>query len=56
MMDSLVRFPNVFCDNCRKVQPMIFDVLKADEKREHDCADLVCGECKSIIATLHADR
>jgi hypothetical protein len=33
---------------------MIFDVLKADEKNDHDAADIVCGHCKSIIATLHA--
>jgi hypothetical protein len=26
--------------------------MKANDKNEHDAAD--CGECKSIIATLHA--
>jgi hypothetical protein len=33
---------------------MIFDVKKANNKNEHDAADIVCGECKSIMATLHA--
>jgi hypothetical protein len=33
---------------------MIFDVLKANDENEHDAADIVCAECKSIIATLHA--
>jgi hypothetical protein len=31
---------------------MIFDVMKANEKNDHDAADIVCDECKSIIATL----
>ena len=39
---------------CNKVQPLLFDVLKANDKNEHDAADIVCAECKSIIATLHA--
>jgi hypothetical protein len=33
---------------------MIFDVMEANEKNDHDVADIVCDECKSIIATLHA--
>ena len=56
MTSTLERFPNVFCDNCRKVQPMIFDVLEADEKNTQAAADIVCAECKSIMATLYAAR
>ena len=52
----LERFQNVFCDNCRKVQPMIFDVLEADEKNTREAADIVCAECKSIMATLCASK
>jgi hypothetical protein len=33
---------------------MIFDVMKANDKNDHDAADIVCAECNSIIATLHA--
>jgi hypothetical protein len=33
---------------------MIFDAMKANDKNDHDTADIVCAECKSIIATLHA--
>ena len=51
-MDVLKRFPRVWCPTCGKTQPMIFDVMKANG--DHDPADIVCGECKSIIATLHA--
>ena len=31
---------------------MIFDVMKANDKNERDAADIVCNECKSVIATL----
>ena len=53
-MDVLKRFPRVWCHACGKTQPMIFDVMKASDKNDHDAADIVCCECKSIIATLHA--
>jgi hypothetical protein len=53
-MDRLDHFPRVWCPTCNKVQRLIFDVLKANDKNEHDAADIVCAECKSIIATLHA--
>ena len=33
---------------------MIFDLMKANDKNDHDTGDIVCGECKSIISTLHA--
>ena len=33
-----------------RAPPLIFDVLKANDKNEHDAADIVCAECKSIIA------
>jgi hypothetical protein len=29
-MDLTERFPSVDCDSCKKVQPLIFGVLKAD--------------------------
>src|SRR5215510_4577098 len=52
-MDALARFPRVWCPTCNKTQPMIFDVMKANGKNDHEAADIVCDECKSIIATLH---
>jgi hypothetical protein len=54
VMDIVEPFPFVYCDTCKKVQPMIFDVLKADKVSDHDAADIVCDECKSVIATLPA--
>ena len=35
---------------------MVFDVMKADNKNDHEAADIVCGHCKSIVATLHAPK
>jgi len=53
-MDTLERFPRVWCDTCRKIQRMIFDVMKANGKNDDDSADVICAECRSVIATLHA--
>jgi hypothetical protein len=55
-MDTFERFPLVWCDTCGKTQPMMFDVMQANDKNDHDAADIICGECKSIIATLHARK
>jgi Phage terminase large subunit gpA, ATPase domain len=56
MTDRLERFSYVWCDTCEKIQPMTFDMMPADDQNDHDAADIVCNECKSIIATLHAAR
>src|SRR6516164_433284 len=52
-MDVLARCSRVWCPSCNKTRPMIFDVMKANDKNDHDVADIICEECKSIIATLH---
>jgi hypothetical protein len=56
MTDRLERFPFVWCNTCEKIQPMIFEVMPAIDKSIHDAATIVCRECKSVIATLHAAR
>jgi hypothetical protein len=38
-MDTLERFPRVWCDTCEAIQSMVFDVMKADDKTDHDAAD-----------------
>jgi hypothetical protein len=53
-MDLLERFPRAWCDACQKLQPVTLDVMKADDKNDHDAADIICEECKSILVTLHA--
>ena len=39
-MDLLERFPSAWCGTCEKVQPIIFDVMKASDKNHHDAADI----------------
>ena len=41
-------------DTCETVRPIVLDMMKAKEKHDHDAADIVCEECKSILVTLHA--
>ncbi|HZO51753.1 MAG TPA: hypothetical protein VFB63_03505 [Bryobacteraceae bacterium] len=56
LMDELTKaFPNVWCPNCNKVQPMKIAVMKANDRNDHDAADILCGECKFVVATLHAE-
>jgi hypothetical protein len=40
-MDTLQRFPLVWCPTCEKTQKMIFDVMSAGGKNDHDAADIV---------------
>jgi hypothetical protein len=55
-MDELSKaFPNVWCPNCGKVQLMVFAPMKANDLNDHDAADILCGECRFVIATLHAE-
>jgi hypothetical protein len=56
MRNLLARFPQVWCPTCNKTQPMIFDAMKANDKKDYDVADIICDECKSIITTLHGPR
>ena len=55
-MPSLDEFPNVYCPTCRRVQPARFEILKADAYIDHASIDIVCSECRSVIASLHADK
>jgi hypothetical protein len=55
-MVSLDDFPNVYCPACRRVQPARYEVLKADAYNNHDSLDIVCSECRSGIASIHADN
>ena len=40
---------------CGKVQPMEFATMKANDRNDHDAADILCRECKFVVATLHAE-
>src|SRR5262245_43439618 len=49
--DTLERFPLVWCPTCGKKQKMI--LVMPGGQNDDAAADIVCGHCKSIIATLH---
>ena len=38
----------------RKLWPIVVEVLKADDKNDHDAADIMCDECISVLVCLHA--
>ena len=46
----------MWCPNCDKLQPMVLAPMKADERNPDDAADMPCGECHFIIATLYAEK
>src|SRR5262249_55634395 len=52
-MDILEQFSRVWCPTCNKTQPMIFDVMKANDKNDHDAADTAPNESKSVMPTQH---
>jgi hypothetical protein len=50
-MDTLERFPLVWPPTCEKTQKMIFAEMRANDKNDHDAADILCDVCKSVVAT-----
>jgi hypothetical protein len=55
-MDELVKaFPIVWCPNCRRVQPMVFIPMKANEHNAHDAADIM-RRMSVVVATLYAGK
>jgi hypothetical protein len=55
-MALLDRFPFAWCPTCQKLRPVVLEVLKADDKNDHDAADIICDECLSVLVSLHAQR
>ena len=54
-MDVLAQFSRVWCPTCNKTQPMIFDVMKANDKNDQDAADIVCDARLELIANDNGD-
>ena len=46
-------FPYVWCDDCGKTQPLIFQVMHVDDGGQK-VGDLVCLKCKLVLATVHS--
>ena len=54
VVDSLERFPNVYCPICKRTQSWFFYVAKGNAYLDHDCADIVCSGCKTVLLSLHS--
>jgi hypothetical protein len=46
-------YPLIWCSNCQKANPLQISEMAADEVNKTAAADLMCFECKLVIATLH---
>lgn len=46
-------FPGIYCPGCHDIKPMVFDLMCASELNDHDAVDLMCGDCRLVIATIH---
>ena len=45
----------VYCEKCRKVQPVYPIELRKDELNKDPWCDIVCKECNIVIATISAE-
>lgn len=52
-MDLKEKYPFIWCPNCNAKQPVHVDEMGADDRNSQGAADLLCGGCTIIIATLH---
>ncbi len=43
---------HIWCENCGIV-PLIKGYMKADERNDHPSTDLICVNCRLVIATIH---
>jgi hypothetical protein len=55
-MDTLQRFPLVWCPTCERRRKLSLTCCPQGGQNDHDAADIVCDHCKSIVATLHAPK
>ena len=50
------RFKLIWCPNCQSTKPIKTDIMPADGLNDHAAVDLLCDECKFIVATLHEGK
>lgn len=48
------KYPRIYCNVCEALTPLMLDEMPADHLNDHAAMDLMCSECKLVIATLHA--
>ncbi len=46
---------NVYCDSCKKCQPVYPVELRKDKLNKKPWSDIVCKECNIVIATISAE-
>lgn len=51
---NIAKYPRIWCPQCETIRPLIIDEMEAGPLNDHDAADLQCGDCKFVVATLHA--
>lgn len=52
---DLNNYPYIWCDQCNEIQPLWLHRLVAQVPNDHEAVDLVCFECKFLVATIHED-
>lgn len=50
---SIADFRSIWCPTCDKALPMRVDIMPANKHNAYAAADLMCGACHTIVATLH---
>lgn len=53
-MTDFSKYPLIYCGLCEATRPMLTDEMPADDLNDHDALDLMCSECRLVIATLHS--
>ena len=47
-------YPLIWCGICDAAKPLLTDEMPADDRNDHAAMDLMCSDCRLVIATLHA--
>lgn len=50
---TLGKYELMWCSNCNERRPFTVDEMKPDARNQTAAADILCNECKFIIATAH---
>jgi hypothetical protein len=53
MTQLSARYPLIWCALCKKNQPLLLIEMEADDNNDHAAMDLMCSNCRLVIATLH---
>lgn len=52
-LPDLARYPRIWCSQCEGLTPLALDEMPANELNDHGAMDLMCGECRLVVATVH---